>query len=139
MLGKAEVSISEIIRMRRVKLGLTQDFVARAANIPLRTFQDIEAGKSEPRYGTLRALAKPLSLTTSDLWGEADPMPRLSPSAIPGPLLASDVSVIVAELERITPAQRSLIFAILFRDESLFLDGEEGSVSAALRVLQKAE
>lgn len=138
-MGKADVSISEIFRTRREKLGLTQDDLARSANIPLRTYQDIETGKSEPRFGTLRAISLALSLSSSDLWGEGKPAPRLSATAISGPISVDDWMAIYSEISNISPRQRGFLFAILFRDPSLAEDIGEPALSAALQVLQKAE
>ncbi len=136
---KAEISIGEIIRNRRVQLGLTQGDVATSSAIPLRTYQGIETGKSEPGFGSLRAIAKTLNLSTEDLWGEVGPPRKVAASAVHGPLTAGDCAAILEQLEKVSPYKRALALTVLFEDPTLFdsVDVPEelpDSLQALLRV-----
>ncbi len=59
-----------ILQLRKAK-GLTQEELAEAASINLRTLQRIEQGKTEPRGQTLRLLAEALQQSPDDLLGMA--------------------------------------------------------------------
>ena len=61
--------LAEKIFQLRKQRGLTQEELAEAASINLRTLQRIEQGKTEPRGQTLRLLAEALDLSPDDLLG----------------------------------------------------------------------
>ena len=52
--------------------GMTQDKLAKLADITLRGYQKLEYGKARPRYDTLRKLAKALGVTEYDLYPETE-------------------------------------------------------------------
>ena len=58
----------KILQLRKAR-GLTQEELAEAASINLRTLQRIEQGKTEPRGQTLRLIAEALDLSPDDLLG----------------------------------------------------------------------
>jgi transcriptional regulator with XRE-family HTH domain len=69
--------IGERIRERRKALGLTQERLARAADIPTRVLTALERGETtDPRISTVAKLAKVLGCTTDCLIvEEAAPAP----------------------------------------------------------------
>ncbi len=46
--------LGEALRERRTRLGFSQDGLARAAGIDVKTVRNIEAGRNRPRPSTLR-------------------------------------------------------------------------------------
>lgn len=65
MAGRGKVSASKL-RDARVALGLTQDELAKKADIPYRTVQSAEAG-TQPQRGTLDKLLPALGVTLEDV------------------------------------------------------------------------
>lgn len=121
MLGFSEENISLKFRERRIEMGLSQTDLARASGLPLRTVQDFEAGKREPRLSTLMKLGRALNVRPMDLWGGNE---APSKSAILGPLKPDDVALVFSRLQTATPAQRAIVLTVLFEDPS-FLDDFE--------------
>ena len=138
------VSLADRIRERRKALRLTQHDLAERADVSFASIQSLERGSSNPRRNTLEVIAKALDMSVGDLLGETvettAPRPSLSPSAVTGPLLASDAAVILAQLSSIGEAQRALLLALLFSDRSLF-DGFsfDDLPDGSLEVIQKAK
>ena len=60
-------AVGQAIARRRKAVGLTQEALAHEAGLSLRHLQKIEAGDSNPRLGTLFALAKRLDTTAHAL------------------------------------------------------------------------
>ena len=116
--------IADIVREKRKLLGLTQAELSIRSGVPLRTLHGLEAGKTEPRFDTIKSLALTLGLTTEELWGYAKPSTRLSATAISGPLLSADGAIILARLADIEPERRAAALAIIFDDSSLAPDVE---------------
>lgn len=54
--------IGEIIRQRRVKLGITQLILAQLAGVGINTVVAIERGEGNPRLKTLEAIANTLGM-----------------------------------------------------------------------------
>lgn len=54
--------IGEIIKQRRVKLGITQLILAQLAGIGINTVVAIERGEGNPRLKTLEAIADTLGM-----------------------------------------------------------------------------
>ncbi|MCE7053115.1 helix-turn-helix domain-containing protein [Algoriphagus sp. AGSA1] len=61
------MEISEKIALTRKKKGLSQEQLAEAAKVTVRTIQRIESGESIPRAFTLRTLAEALEINFEDL------------------------------------------------------------------------
>lgn len=59
--------LSKRIKELRLKCTLTQEELAEATNLSLRTIQRIEAGETEPRGDTIKRLANALRVTSNDL------------------------------------------------------------------------
>ena len=61
-------TISENIKRLRVKLGLTQDDLAKKADIKYTTLMKVESGTvNKPSVQTMAKIAKALSVTIEDL------------------------------------------------------------------------
>lgn len=62
------------VRRLRATAGMTQQQLAVAAGLAVSNVAQIEQGKiPDPRLSTLRALAKAMGVTVSDLAGDAPP------------------------------------------------------------------
>ena len=61
------VKIGRTIREQRVRRFMTQEELARTAGISLRQLVRIEKNEVEPRFSTIRKLAKALSVEPSEL------------------------------------------------------------------------
>lgn len=121
MLGFSEKNISLKFRERRIELGLSQADLARNSGLPLRTVQDFESGKREPRFSTLIALGKALNVRPIDLWGGTE---KPAAGAVHGQFSAEDVALIFARLQTATPSQKAMILTILFQDPGYLDDFE---------------
>jgi transcriptional regulator with XRE-family HTH domain len=72
------MSISSKIRERRMALGLSQEQLARRADISLNTWAKLETGfTTDPHYSTLSQVAHALGITVAELAGE-EPVPKAS-------------------------------------------------------------
>jgi transcriptional regulator with XRE-family HTH domain len=67
-----QVGIGRAARHRRDELDLTQDEVAKRADIAKMHLSKIENGSGNPSYGTLRRLAAALELSASELVARAE-------------------------------------------------------------------
>lgn len=66
-----EALAQTIVRLREERDMSSQD-LADAAELPHRTLTDIEEAKAEPRWGTLRQIARGLEAELEDLLGQAE-------------------------------------------------------------------
>jgi transcriptional regulator with XRE-family HTH domain len=64
------VDISEVIKLRRAELGLSQAQLARAAGVSLRQLARYEAGEQQPVLSAAIDLAKALGISLAQLAGE---------------------------------------------------------------------
>lgn len=70
------MAIGQRIRARRVELGLSQEEVARRADISLNAMGKLETGfTTDPHYSTLSAVARALDTTVAGLVGEEEAVP----------------------------------------------------------------
>lgn len=72
----------------RKAAGMSQEDVARAADVSLSAITKLEAGSVEPTWATVRAIAKALGVSVArfeDEEGEADGEPDKKPPAEPTP------------------------------------------------------
>jgi transcriptional regulator with XRE-family HTH domain len=60
------------VKRRREELGLTQEQVANDSGLHQRWISNVETGKRNPSYGSLRRLAAGLDLSTSELLARAE-------------------------------------------------------------------
>ena len=82
-------SLAATLVAHRKRLGLSQEELAEAAQLNLRTIQRLEKGETLPRGFTLQALAHALALPIETLTAaaEAAPLPPAPvPAALPAPL-----------------------------------------------------
>jgi transcriptional regulator with XRE-family HTH domain len=69
-------NISERIRDARKAAGLTQEVVARRADLSMNMVSRLELGKiQDPHYSTLSGIAHALGTTVAELVGEGEPVP----------------------------------------------------------------
>lgn len=68
MAGSSETNLAKKVKQLREKLGLSQEKLARMANVSSNTIINIEAGKQDnPTIGTLKKIAKALDVPVEDL------------------------------------------------------------------------
>ena len=78
------MSIGQRVRARREELGLSQEAVARGADISLRAVTDLELGIStNPHYLTLKGLANALDTSITALVGEEESSPKKVQAPLP--------------------------------------------------------
>jgi transcriptional regulator with XRE-family HTH domain len=67
------MTVRSRIRERRTALGLSQEEVARRADISLNAMAKLETGfTTDPRYSTLSAIAHALGMSVDELMGEEE-------------------------------------------------------------------
>jgi transcriptional regulator with XRE-family HTH domain len=67
------MAIGSRIRERRARLGLSQEEVARRADISLNAMGKLETGfTTDPHYSTLSAVAHALGVSVAELVGEEE-------------------------------------------------------------------
>lgn len=116
------LQISDIIRQKRREKGMTQTDLSVASGVSFRVIQRIEAGEGDVKLESLTAIAGALGVKLADLFSQIEMpevKPRLSKSAILGPLSAIDGALILSAIAGISVAQRGFLLAILFQDETL--------------------
>jgi transcriptional regulator with XRE-family HTH domain len=64
------------VRDRRRELGLTQEQLALRSGLHQRWISNVETGRRNPSYGSLRRLAGALGLSTSELISRAERIER---------------------------------------------------------------
>lgn len=67
-----QAALGTAVAARRAELGLTQEQLANASELHQRWISNIETGKRNPSYASLRRLADALELTTSELLALAE-------------------------------------------------------------------
>jgi transcriptional regulator with XRE-family HTH domain len=65
-------ALGEAVRQLREKRGITQERLAQDAGVTTGTVSLVERGRSNPSWGTLRALAKGLGVSMGELAKLAD-------------------------------------------------------------------
>jgi transcriptional regulator with XRE-family HTH domain len=68
----AQAALGDAVKQRRQELGLTQEQLANDTDLHQRWISNVETGKRNPSYGSLRRLAAGLDLTTSQLIARAE-------------------------------------------------------------------
>lgn len=63
------MDLGEVIRQRRLEMGMSQAELARAANIDARQIRRYEAGEQQPLFGVAVAIAGALRIPIADLAG----------------------------------------------------------------------
>lgn len=67
-----QLALGRAVKARREELGLTQEQVALRGDLQQRWISNVETGKRDLRYSSLRRLAPLLDLTTAELMDRAD-------------------------------------------------------------------
>jgi transcriptional regulator with XRE-family HTH domain len=65
-------ALGQAVKRRREELGLTQEQLANNADLHQRWISNVENGKRNPSYGSLRRLAAGLELSASELLTRAE-------------------------------------------------------------------
>jgi transcriptional regulator with XRE-family HTH domain len=73
-----------LLKARRQEVGLTQEALANETELHQRWISNVETGKRNPSYGSLRRLAAGLGLSVSDLIARAEQI-ESSSLAAPSP------------------------------------------------------
>jgi transcriptional regulator with XRE-family HTH domain len=69
-------ALGRAVKERRQELGLTQEQLANDTDLHQRWLSNVETGKRNPSYASLRRLAAGLDLSTSDLIARAEDVER---------------------------------------------------------------
>jgi transcriptional regulator with XRE-family HTH domain len=67
-----QAALGLAVKARREELGLTQEQLANDSGLHQRWLSNVETGKRNPSYGSLRRLAAGLDLTASELLQRAE-------------------------------------------------------------------
>jgi len=65
-----QMSLPDLIKKKRLELGLTQKELAEKAGISLSMLKQIETGRSEPTMPKVKQIATVLELSANDIWTE---------------------------------------------------------------------
>lgn len=67
-----QVALGQAVKARRNSLGLTQEQVSLRSDLHQRWLSNVETGKRNPSYASLRRLAGALDLSTAELIAHAE-------------------------------------------------------------------
>jgi transcriptional regulator with XRE-family HTH domain len=67
-----QIALGAAVKARRHELDLTQEQLANDTELHQRWISNVETGKRNPSYGSLRRLAAGLELSTSQLIAQAE-------------------------------------------------------------------
>jgi transcriptional regulator with XRE-family HTH domain len=67
-----QLALGLAVKARREELGLTQEQIANNTDLHQRWISNVETGKRNPSYGSLRRLAAGLDISTSQLIARAE-------------------------------------------------------------------
>lgn len=67
-----QVALGEAVKARRQDLGFTQEQLSLRSDLHQRWVSNVETGKRNPSYASLRRLAAALELTTAQLISRAE-------------------------------------------------------------------
>jgi transcriptional regulator with XRE-family HTH domain len=117
------VDIGERIRSLRTARGLSQEEVARRTGIGLKSYGDLERGRTkDPHYSTLRGVARALGVRVEELIEEPavplDEAPQKTALADADPsskLIEAEVLEEIAELWKLPPSEASALLEYLLR------------------------
>jgi transcriptional regulator with XRE-family HTH domain len=76
-----QAALGLAVKARRVEIGLTQEQLANDTDLHQRWISNVETGKRNPSYGSLRRLAAGLGLTASELLARAEQLETQATSA----------------------------------------------------------
>lgn len=84
-----QLALGLAVKARREELGRTQETVANDTDLHQRWISNVETGKRNPSYASLRRLAAGLDLAASELIARAEQIEASSLDAISAPASAS--------------------------------------------------
>jgi transcriptional regulator with XRE-family HTH domain len=102
------VPFGQTLKLWRLRRGLTQTQLARAAGVPRPNLSAIERGKREVSLSTLRALALALDIRPGVLADGESPAPPVPPSRLTREVLERVVEAVVRRTRLKDPAERGL-------------------------------
>ena len=76
--ASAQAALGRAVKARRVELGLTQEQLANDTNLHQRWISNVETGKRNPSYASLRRLSAGLELSVSELIARAEQLEQSS-------------------------------------------------------------
>ncbi len=76
-------ALGEAVAARRQELGLTQEQLDLRTDLHQRWISNVETGKRNPSYASLRRLAAGLDLSTSELIARAEQIEAAANTAVP--------------------------------------------------------
>jgi transcriptional regulator with XRE-family HTH domain len=83
-----QLALGLAVKARREELARTQETVANDTGLHQRWISNVETGKRNPSYGSLRRLAAGLDLTASELLARAEQIEVSGVRALNGPAAA---------------------------------------------------
>ncbi len=83
-----QLALGLAVKARREELGRTQETVANDTELHQRWISNVETGKRNPSYGSLRRLAAGLDLSASELLARAEQIEASGVKALNGPAAA---------------------------------------------------
>ena len=76
-------ALGEAVAARRLELGLTQEALSLRAELHQRWISNVETGKRNPSYASLRRLAAGLGLSASELIARAEQIEAAGSTPVP--------------------------------------------------------
>jgi transcriptional regulator with XRE-family HTH domain len=83
-----QIALGLAVKARREQLGLTQEQIANNTDLHQRWISNVETGKRNPSYGSLRRLAAGLDLSASELLARAEQIEASGINALNAPGIA---------------------------------------------------
>jgi transcriptional regulator with XRE-family HTH domain len=83
-----QLALGQAVKQRREELGLTQEQIANNTELHQRWISNVETGKRNPSYGSLRRLAAGLDLSASELLARAEQIEASGVQALNAPAAA---------------------------------------------------
>jgi transcriptional regulator with XRE-family HTH domain len=84
-----QLALGAAVKARREELELTQETVANDTDLHQRWISNVETGKRNPSYASLRRLAAGLNLTASELIARAEQIEARGVAAVNGTAASS--------------------------------------------------
>jgi transcriptional regulator with XRE-family HTH domain len=78
-----QLALGAAVKARREQLGITQETLANDTGLHQRWISNVETGKRNPSYGSLRRLAAGLQLSASELIARAEQLEGDATAAVP--------------------------------------------------------
>jgi transcriptional regulator with XRE-family HTH domain len=83
-----QLALGLAVKQRRHELGITQETLANNTDLHQRWISNVENGKRNPSYASLRRLAAGLGLTASELLARAEQIEASGTRALNAPAVA---------------------------------------------------